>query len=777
MKRVSRNLLLLFVLACFPSIIFGALAAPEFAAVKNYNGPIVVFWNTGANTIANSVYYIFLSTSPLTAVSTTTIANGTVTPTVVSTTFDGTGPKDMYATWNVGDDGSGPQNNQTYHLKLAVYDGTTAILTTVNPPDITSVQGKLIVDTISSVVDNGSSPNYLLDYDSSTITFTFNVKSDADTEGRFLKRAKVKLDIYTSIDQKSVFTELPTRSVTGITPSSSTFNATATYTWSGSVFSDNSHKHNGAYTVKATPIDSSDVENVAGVNYGTCNVNVVHTNVGAGLVYQTLGSNQPHYGPPFYFDYYMSKDSFVTWKIWDRNQTETTADDTLVKVIVSTAPRRCGDNTSAPKDWDKAKNVELWDGRDANGHIVKNNIYRFTFDAIEYWDELGSGFTNNNTDRAATLEGTIAYDVLRLVDLSATGITDVNALAHIKYTLAGADSLMGGATIKIVICSPGTTFYMASTSGSISYASGAGTYKYTAGDAIPLDINNLKKTFTFARTAGALDETWNGFDEGGNPLANDNYVFAISGTDDTGNHAIDNSGNDRIIIGNITIDRTSAQTATDSTPPAVSSVTIGGTGISITGNTTISSPFSVIAINLSDSGGSGVDLTGTTVSLTGPSTGTITITNSNNNTDTINLAFTQQSTNGMYTLRIRPRDKVGNTASDVICNFTLNITEAGVANAFVESTYAYPNPTKGSNTVNFAYSVSSISTMKLEIYNMLGESVYEERWTAPATGSQIKTWNIVNQSNNKLGTGIYLYRISSENISTKPKFKKLIIVQ
>lgn len=764
MGKFCRHLFTFVFLALLPAIAFSALVPPQFDTVKNYSGPLVFFWNTLNNTVTPSTYVIFISTTYITSPTYAgLLANSNVTQ--ISSQYNGIQNVEQNTVWVNG------ISNQEYYVMIGVDDGTGnpgGQLLSSNELQVFCLAEKIVIPPggITSSVSSGNPANdNILYFDTDTIKYTINVRGQFNDP--ILPPAKVNVDIQTSNGSKSVFVITPQLDVNFNVPLSSfSFSATATFIWDGTVFTDRGNKHNGGYILTATPVDSSNSPNPGGIEtYGTF-VKVVHINFGAGLVYQVVGKNQPHYGPPFYFNYFLSDAAFSTWKIFNQNGTSNPSDDTLLKVVVSSVARVDGDMSDDPADWNKLVEVESWDGRNSAGLIVPNDIYAYTFDAYDY-----------STDHAVTVRGTISFDVLRIVDIASTGITDTTPLAHIKYTLAGANSQAGGATVKIIICAPGTNFFMAAAAGSMPYLNGASTYTYVAGDPVPTVAANLKKVFVFARTAGPLDETWNGFDETGTALANNNYVFAISGTDDSGNHAIDNSGNDGIIVGNITIDRTAAQVSTDATPPNVTGISAGGTNMALSGGAVLTQPFATLSVSMVDVGGSGVDLTGSMVTLTGPTTNIISVTTSNNGTDTVILAFSQQSANGTYTVRIRPRDKVGNTASDVIYNFTVNISASGVASAFAQSTFAYPNPVKGVAFATFAYTVNNPATIKLEVYNILGELMYQESWLASQPGAQTKTWNLVNQAGNKLATGVYLYRLSTSAVSTTPKFQKIIIIQ
>lgn len=792
MRKLRSHLLSLLLLSALPSFLFAALASPNFAAARNFGGPIVIFWDTGDNDVVTSQYQIFVSTASMAGkdydfIITTRCASDTGILTVPYPSSTAATNAAMNYIWKQA------QSGKTYFLRIAALDYTTNTSSIAAAEiSVTSQYEDTKVSSITVSVD-GVANKYIANYDTQTIRFDLYFTAQS---GPCIPPDHCKIDIKTLTNPSSVFTDASKVPMEDVIISSAPGASLAhtSFLWNGTVDADSANKHNGLYFLEAIPVvNGSEITN--GKKTATCGTDVVHINKGTGLQYATAGSGSTIYGPPFKYYYNLSRDCYVTWKIWDRHHTETRSDDTVVRVVVSTVARVCSDQIIDPRlnsalSWNKNPNWESWDGRDENGMIVPNGIYRFTLQAIANQTanpnlvDSAHGFyvdDQGNLVYANWVEGTISFDVLRLADISATGITDTASLAHLKYTLGGANSAMGGATIKIIICTPGTTFYMAAGAGTATYLNGAGTYRYVAGDPMPTDINCLKKVFVFQRSAGTMDETWNGYDEAGTALPNNNYVFAISATDDSGNHAIDNSGNDRIVVGNVTIDRTAAQQAGDSVPPNIMAIAVNGTTILTGGGSTLTSSFSTIVIQMQDPGGSGVDLINSLVTLTGPNANFITLTPTNNGVDTMTLTFGNQTTNGTYTLRIRPRDKVGNTASDTVCSFTLNMPVTGPAAvapvSFENSITAYPNPAKGANTITFAYTTPAATILKLEVYSILGEPVYEEQWST-GSGEQTKNWNIVNKSQNRLASGMYLYRLTDQNSANKPKkLRKLIIIQ
>jgi flagellar hook assembly protein FlgD len=752
MRRFCRLLFTFLFLSLIPAVVFATVEpTPNLDAAQNYCGPILVFWNTNGAIDPGTQYYVFMSTNDISSNDPATlIADPTISFLIVpySSSY-GNAMKEPITTFL----GNSLVTDQTYNFRIAARNGIDWSAHASNELSATCVVESVAYTNVVPSVDGV--PGSTINHDSSTLSVSIDLGGDVDG-APFLPPVSFSWDIKTDIDGNTIFLASKQNANAIVNVSSSNYSATAIVTWNGTVPIDKFNKHNETYRFDLWVVDP--LINYTGwaTFFDIDVVNVVHINFGKELVYQILGNNQPSYGPPFGFDYFMSADSFVTWKIWKH-------DGTLIRTVVNGVPRRDGDAWPDPGDWNKAVQDESWDGRNSSGTIVPNDIYNFTFDANSYYDH------------AVTVSGTIAFNVLRIVDIASTGITNSVPLAHIQYTLSGASAQAGGATVKIAICTPGTTFYMAGSAGSMNYLNGTSTYTYTVGDPVPLLASSLKKVFIFARSAGAQNETWNGFDDNGVSLPNANYVFAITAIDDSGNRAIDNSGNNGLFVGNVTIDRTAAQTSTVTSPPSLSGISVGGTNVALTGGVVLTQPFTTLSVTMSDTGGGTISLTGSQVTLTGPTTGTIQATISNNGSNTVTLTFPQQSTNGTYTLNIVPKDTIGNTAPATVYTFTLSISQSGVAAAFASSTFAYPNPAKKVDSISFAYTTNSQSTMKLEVYNILGELIYQDNWAQSQSGAQVRTWNLENQSGNKLATGVYLYRLSSNG--TWANFQKLIIIQ
>ena len=80
----------------------------------------------------------------------------------------------------------------------------------------------------------------------------------------------------------------------------------------------------------------------------------------------------------------------------------------------------------------------------------------------------------------------------------------------------------------------------------------------------------------------------------------------------------------------------------------------------------------------------------------------------------------------------------------------------------------YPNPFNPSTNIN--YQLKELSTVSLEIFNILGQKVIaliDNQLQNP--GQYRVTWNGTNLSGNKVATGVYIYRITANNFVSSKK--------
>jgi len=84
----------------------------------------------------------------------------------------------------------------------------------------------------------------------------------------------------------------------------------------------------------------------------------------------------------------------------------------------------------------------------------------------------------------------------------------------------------------------------------------------------------------------------------------------------------------------------------------------------------------------------------------------------------------------------------------------------------------YPNPFNPSTIIK--YDLLKSGKVELKIYNILGQEVKTLVNNFEEKGRKSITWNGENNFNQKVSSGIYFYRISSENWSD---IKKMIFLK
>ena len=84
----------------------------------------------------------------------------------------------------------------------------------------------------------------------------------------------------------------------------------------------------------------------------------------------------------------------------------------------------------------------------------------------------------------------------------------------------------------------------------------------------------------------------------------------------------------------------------------------------------------------------------------------------------------------------------------------------------------YPNPFNP--TTNIIYNLPQSGEYSLKIYNRLGQEVYTLVNGQLNAGRHQITWNGVDNFGTKVGSGIYFYRLSGENVALA---KKMILMK
>ncbi|MBI4422540.1 MAG: T9SS type A sorting domain-containing protein [Elusimicrobia bacterium] len=361
---------------------------------------------------------------------------------------------------------------------------------------------------------------------------------------------------------------------------------------------------------------------------------------------QQIGFNQL-----WKFTYAMDLDALVTMKVYFPTATFTrdtygfvspAANTPIVRTILDGVPRT-GEQLDGT-----VTNEDFWDSRNSSGTLVNNNLY------VVHW--TASSPLQSPATRSAGIF-TVPVDILRITQFTTEGILAGGSLAKINYTING------DATVRIVIAKPGRQFLLDG-NGDIQSLNATQT-------AIDTSTQSVIQVISFNKTAGVIQETWNGTDSQGVAVSSGVYAVGISARDGAGNLATGPSGDQNPIAGTIPVDRAAAQTATDTTAPQVNSINVGGTVINLAGGTVLTSGFTTITIGLSEAAGTGAN--SSLLTLTGPA-GTVDggSLNSSGQTVTYSTASTI-NTNGTYTLTLTAKDTFGNATAATSYVFSVNI--------------------------------------------------------------------------------------------------------
>ncbi len=196
----------------------------------------------------------------------------------------------------------------------------------------------------------------------------------------------------------------------------------------------------------------------------------------------------------------------------------------------------------------------------------------------------------------------------------------------------------------------------------------------------------------------------------------------------------------------------------------------------------MTTPITEISARLSDNGGSGVSLTLSTIKLTRPD-GVVyyhgkNATQTNDGVSRIILTLNSpQSINGTYTIHVTAVDNRYNSTGEINFTFTLQVSVAEQEESFAESIKAYPQPaTQG--YINIAYDLLNQSRVKIEIYNLLGELVFDEDYDDMMLpqGPKKYVWSLMNEYKKKVAPGVYIYRIKTDDGSNVFEVTKKMVV-
>jgi flagellar hook assembly protein FlgD len=100
----------------------------------------------------------------------------------------------------------------------------------------------------------------------------------------------------------------------------------------------------------------------------------------------------------------------------------------------------------------------------------------------------------------------------------------------------------------------------------------------------------------------------------------------------------------------------------------------------------------------------------------------------------------------------------------------------GVVGSIITKDYSlsqnYPNPFNSQTTIS--YYLPTLSDVKIEIYNILGQKIWESFIYDQAPGKHKIVWDGENGSGNSLPSGLYFYKITTQKFSQS---KKLLILR
>ncbi len=103
----------------------------------------------------------------------------------------------------------------------------------------------------------------------------------------------------------------------------------------------------------------------------------------------------------------------------------------------------------------------------------------------------------------------------------------------------------------------------------------------------------------------------------------------------------------------------------------------------------------------------------------------------------------------------------GRVATDIEDNYTDNIPEG------FELHQNYPNPFNPTTEIQFT--IPYKSNVTIDIINIAGQKVRTLTNQIYYAGNHIVTWNGKDDNGNQLSSGIYLYRLITDNITLKKK--------
>lgn len=204
----------------------------------------------------------------------------------------------------------------------------------------------------------------------------------------------------------------------------------------------------------------------------------------------------------------------------------------------------------------------------------------------------------------------------------------------------------------------------------------------------------------------------------------------------------------------------------DITPPSVVSILPAN-------NSVLTEPISQIAVQLEDP--SGISLSSSSVLIYGPNNQIIQG-NLSLSGNTLIFAFPQITTDGQYSIEVTAADTKGNKQT-YLYYFTLQTQDP--QKVFNSSLKLYPNPSSiGKTTIR--YSLLNNSEIKVKIYNILGELIWEKSFEEQAGNDKILEWLCENNDKTPVGSGVYIVTIKVKDKVLNREFtatKKQVVIK
>ncbi|HLD30384.1 MAG TPA: T9SS type A sorting domain-containing protein, partial [bacterium] len=133
----------------------------------------------------------------------------------------------------------------------------------------------------------------------------------------------------------------------------------------------------------------------------------------------------------------------------------------------------------------------------------------------------------------------------------------------------------------------------------------------------------------------------------------------------------------------------------------------------------------------------------------------------------VKLKVAVDADTGVYDLKITNPDGNSLLLSGQVAVKTL---------VFSEKAYAYPCPVRNGQ-VTFTVIVSEASDIEIRVFDLLGNLMWEHSESLPVGKNSIG-WDLMSLRGSRIGSGVYLYRITADSGRNIDKtVKKLVVIE